>query len=356
MWAMNFLPSLAALPWRQRLQPVLSLAQVLVLSLLAHGPALSQVGLRQFAVPGGGDEAAATPVALYYPSDVRSQVMALGPFEVRGQWQAAPAERLKGLILLSHGTGGSERGHSRLAESLAAQGYLVAALRHPGDNWADRSLRDGPEAGDYFHRRPRQVSRVLDALLADPDWQRRLPSDAAGPRVAALGHSAGGYTVLALAGGQPEPGRLVQHCARDGERDPIFCSMVRQVRAEPATAAPQPRVADPRIRAVAALAPLGAVFEPGSLARITVPTLIVEAGADRFLVPAFHSGWVAQHLRGAQRVRVDAAWHFVFMDTPRMPLPSPDGDVGANPPGFDREAFLSDLGQQLGAFFDGALR
>lgn len=348
---MNFLPSFPSRRWRALCQPVL----VLSLALVAPGAAWSQVGLRQLSVPGGGDEPAATPVALYYPSAARSQATAVGPFVVQGAWQAEPAA-LKGLLLLSHGTGGSERGHSRLAESLAAQGYLVAALRHPGDNWSDSSLRDGPAAGEYFHRRPRQVSRVLDALLADPDWQRRLPRDAAGPRVAALGHSAGGYTVLALAGGQPEPARLVQHCARDGERDPIFCSLVRQVRAEPASAAPRPVLVDPRIRAVAALAPLGAVLDPGSLARIAVPSLIVEAGADRFLVPAFHSAWVSQHLKGGQRLRVDAAWHFVFMDTPRMPLPSPDGDVGADPPGFDRQAFLSDLGQQLGAFFDAALR
>jgi predicted dienelactone hydrolase len=36
------------------------------------------------------------------------------------------------LIVLSHG--GTELGHSSLAEALAQGGYLVAALRHPGDN------------------------------------------------------------------------------------------------------------------------------------------------------------------------------------------------------------------------------
>ena len=88
-----------------------------------------------------------------------------------------------------------------MAEALAARGYLVAALRHPGDNWQDQSLRT-QRAEQYFDERPRQVSRVIDTLLADPAWSPRIARDARGARVGAVGHSAGGYTVIALAGGQ----------------------------------------------------------------------------------------------------------------------------------------------------------
>jgi hypothetical protein len=63
---------------------------------------------------------------------------------------------------------------------------------------------------------------------------------------------------------------------------------------------------------------------------------------------------VAQNLPKAERISVSNAWHFVFMDTPSMPLPSPDVDIGANPPGFDRAAFLAQLGQRLVTFFDQA--
>lgn len=38
-----------------------------------------------------------------------------------------------------------------------------------------------------------------------------------------------------------------------------------------------------------------------------------------------------------------------------MPIPSPDGDVGANPPGFDRAAFLKQLAADITAFFDKTL-
>lgn len=44
------------------------------------------------------------------------------------------------------------------------------------------------------------------------------------------------------------------------------------------------------------------------------------------------------------------AWHFAFLDTPTMAIPSEDGDIGANPPGFDRSAFLGQLQRELPAF------
>jgi hypothetical protein len=46
------------------------------------------------------------------------------------------------------------------------------------------------------------------------------------------------------------------------------------------------------------------------------------------------------------------AWHFAFADTPTAAIASKDGDIGANPPGFDRGAFLAQLAQDIPAFFD----
>jgi hypothetical protein len=39
-----------------------------------------------------------------------------------------------------------------------------------------------------------------------------------------------------------------------------------------------------------------------------------------------------------------------------MPIPSPDGDLRANPEGFDRAAFLKQLATALNQFFDRALQ
>lgn len=148
-------------------------------------------------------------------------------------------------------------------------------MRHNGDNWQDRSL---VTSGRYFSERPRQLSQVLDALLASPEWGNRIPAD----RIGAVGHSAGGYSVLALAGAQADRRRSAQHCA-SMQDDPGYCSLARgepgsgsakQSAAGAASTAAidaeRVSVADRRIRAVVALAPMAVVITAESLATITV--------------------------------------------------------------------------------------
>ena len=314
-----------------------------------------QVGWQEIHVPCGDRNAT---VALFYPTQAKARGIARGPFTVNAAMYADPEPAFKGLILFSHGAGGSELGHSRLCETLADHGYLVAALRHPGDNWQeDALLKKTPER--YWSVRPHQVSQVLDALLADPRWKNRIPRDARGPRVGALGHSAGGYTVLALAGGEPDLARLREHCLKECVEDPIFCSMGRSAQ-EPAPpvglAAQSTKLKDPRVRAVAAMAPVGVLFTAESLAAVRTTTAIWEAVSDRFLVPKFHAEWVKRNMPAAELHRVPNAWHFAFMDTPSMTIVTPDGDISADPPGFDRKTFLAILGGELAAFFDRALQ
>jgi predicted dienelactone hydrolase len=103
------------------------------------------------------------------------------------------------------------------------------------------------------------------------------------------------------------------------------------------------------------MSPAGVMLTADSLATVRPPTLIYEAQLDRFVVPRFHAEWVAGNLPAANLRRVPNAWHFAFMDTPSMSLPSPDGDVAANPPGFDRGAFLKQIAVEITAFFDKAL-
>lgn len=331
---------------------------VMAALLCTHSAWAFQAGWRQISIPGPSPEAPATAVALYYPTQAPARAIPMGPFTPNVAIQATPEPTVKGLIVLSHGTGGSELGHSRLAEALAEDGYLVAALRHPRDNWQDHSLfNESPDK--VFDERPRQVSWVIDVLLRDPQWKDRIARDAQGPKIGAVGHSAGGYTVLALAGAQPDMSRIAKHCDASRADDPIFCKTARVDRAAaepsatPVSAAP---LTDMRVRAVVALAPFGVVFTASSLANIRMPVAVYEAEKDRWLVPRFHAEWIAQNLPGVELHRVPNAWHFAFMDTPSMPLLSPDGDVAADPPGFDRAAFLKQLSRDLPAFFNKAFR
>ena len=318
------------------------------LSLLSSSALALQAGLSQMELPG----APSTTVALYYPTKDLARPMTMGPYTLNVAIRGEPERQVKGLILLSHGTGGSELGHSSLAEALARSGYLVAALRHPGDNWQDTSLLTN-DPSRYFVERPRQASRVIDALLSDPAWKDRIARDAQGPRVGAVGHSAGGYTVLALAGARADLARIGAHCQANAAADPIFCGMGR---ARLASAGLGLDVADRRVRALVAMSPVGVTLTADSLASFKLPVRIYVAELDRFLVPKFHTDWVASKLPGADIRRVPNAGHFAFMDKPKWPLPTADGDVGADPEGFDRAAFLWQLAEQLPAFFDQAWR
>ena len=104
-----------------------------------------------------------------------------------------------------------------------------------------------------------------------------------------------------------------------------------------------------------AVAPAGVPLTPESLAAIRIPVLIYVAELDRFLVPKFHAERIAKDLPSAELRRIGNAWHFAFMDAPTSLIPSPDGDIRADPPGFDRGAHLKRLAAEIPAFFDKAL-
>ncbi len=329
------------------------LAALATLLVAAHAHAF-EAGWVQFQAAGATPDAPTITVALFYPTLATQRVIPMGPFTVDVAIGGKPVDKVKALILLSHGNAGTELGHSVLAQALARNGYLVAALRHPGDNWQDRSLLEkSPER--YFDERPRQASRVIDAILADPAWKARITTDSQGPLVGALGHSAGGYTVLALAGAKPDLSRMRKHCQAERSEDPIFCGMSRPTEATPPLPAAALSLKDERVRAIVAMAPAGVLLTAESLATVRPATMIYEAELDRFVVPRFHAEWVASNLPAPNLHRVPNAWHFAFMDTPSTSLPSPDGDVSANPPGFDRAAFLKQLAVEIAAFFDKTL-
>ncbi len=341
------------MPLVRKMLPLIGLGIGLTGLLLPVQRAMADgAGWRQMTVPVSPSNAEAIPVALYYPTQATPRTVTMGLFTLNVAIGAPPSDQVKGLIVLSHGLGGSELGHSSQAEALAKRGYLVAALRHPGDNWRDRSLFSKPPAR-YFAERPAQVSRVIDALLGDPDWKDRIVSDAQGPRVAVLGHSAGGYTAVALAGGHADLRRVGEHCRDNAADDPIFCGMAR---ATPTTGAPvsiSPTI-DKRVRAAVALAPLGVVFTESSLTSIHIPTSIYAGEKDRWLVPRFHAGWIAANMPNADYHLIANAWHFAFLDPPSAPILTPDGDAAADPSGFDRRAFLARLQAEIPAFFDKA--
>ena len=332
-------------------------------ALLQPAAHAAEAGFRQMTVVAKTADDKSAHFALYYPTPAAARVIPMGPFPQNVAINGTPESTVKGLLVISHGTASTELGFATLAQALARHGYLVASVEHVGDTWQDQSMRATP--GRYFAERPRQVSRVIDTLLADPQWRARIAQGADGqPLIGAMGHSAGGYTVLALAGGKPVLARLRAHCETEAELDPILCKLSRTIggasaqAGEAANGEEEPVQADSRVRAVMALAPMGVAFSATSLASISLPVAIYAGEKDTFLVPRFHAQWVKQNMRGTNATLqiVPNAGHYAFMNTPTMDLPSPDGSVAGDPPGFDRTVFLARLAQESIAFFDKNLR
>ena len=333
-----------------------------LVAMFSASAAHAQVGVQQQRWSIEGQSGGAEPVTglVWYPSAALAQTQRFGPFEVNAAPGATPTPGRHPMVVISHGTGGTELGHAWLAERLAADGYVVVTLRHPGDNYEDRSGAGRP---DYFVVRPHQVSRVIDRVLADARWSALIDAG----RIAAIGHSAGGYTVLALAGARPDLDRLLGHCTAQGaglRDDAAMCSLggfsaerpapVRSV--APSNGATLPDLRDARIRAVVAVAPLGVVFDPGSLAAVQVPVLVEYGTADSVLVPRFHAEALCTAMPRATCVRSADAGHFALFQTATGPLGPPSIDPSQDPAGFDRAAWQAQAWPRLRDFLAQALR
>ena len=76
----------------------------------------------------------------------------------------AAAPRKFPLILMSHGTGGTALSLAWLGTALAAHGYIVAGVNHPGNNAVEPYTVEGFST---WWERARDLSEVIDALLKD---------------------------------------------------------------------------------------------------------------------------------------------------------------------------------------------
>lgn len=124
------------------------------------------------------------------------------PVPVRLYWPEGEAP--VGLVVFSHGIGGSRRGYSYLGEYFASQGVASLHLQHVGSDrslWGGNPLtllgrlREAASEGEALAR-VRDLSFALDQMLADERFGPRIDR----ARIAAAGHSYGANTVMLAAG------------------------------------------------------------------------------------------------------------------------------------------------------------
>jgi predicted dienelactone hydrolase len=224
--------------------------------------------------------------------------------------EAPPTAGDHPLLVLSHGFRGNWSNQAWLASALARQGYIVAAVNHPGTTTHDRS----PKAAAQLWQRPVDISRVIDAVTAHPEQFGAVSKE----RIAVAGHSLGGWTVLEIAGTRFDPERFAQDCAVHQKL--ASCSVYKTINVADTPEAKNRISADLSDKRVSAIVSLDLGLSRGmtdaSLASLSVPTLVIGAGVPSEDLPArLESANLATRLPSAtsQYVEISDASHFSFM-------------------------------------------
>jgi len=307
-------------------------------------PAFGAVGFQQLSVPDPPGKALS--VAVWFPSVGKPVSVSFGPF----QQMVVPDGTITGtglpLVLISHGTGGSGASHYDTALALAAEGFVVAALTHTGDNYMDQSYTGNQR---NLTERPRQVSVALNYMLTT--WKEREHLDP--ERVGMLGFSLGGFTTLVESGGIPDLNRTRALCAtRPTAPECLFIKQRNGDPLRPVTLSPV-WTHDQRVKAAVVAAPaVSYLFGPGSLKAVRIPIQLWRASNDDQVPDAWNTAQVRQELPNpAEEHVVTRAGHYVFLPPCGEALAQQVPQICTDDPSFDRATFHRDFNRAVVAFF-----
>lgn len=301
----------------------------------------ANVGFQAVTIPVAGDKP--LQAGFWYPTEAPAAPVRLGLFTQTVAVGAPVAPGKHPMVVISHGTGGWFGEHDDTALALARAGFVVAAVSHTGDTYDDRSraLR--------ITERPGHLVHLIDYALEG--WRGAGGIDPA--RIGAFGFSAGGFTVLAAIGGEPDLSLLPRHCA---EHPHFYDCQITRTTGAVAPTVRAPVAHDPRIRSAVIAAPaLGFAFTPQGLSKVTIPIQLWRAEWDTVLPQPYYAEAVARALPRKPDYRVvRGADHYDFL----APCPAelarqvPDICVGMA----DRAAFHQKFNAEVVRFFRTTLR
>jgi predicted dienelactone hydrolase len=274
-------------------------------------------------------QGARVPLHVLYPTRAEARTETFGRYPLEVARDAPVAGEGLLLVAVSHGNGGTPWAYRDLALHLARSGFAVLMIEHPGNSRSDNSLADTPA---NLGNRPRHLRLALDTAFADPTLAPHIQPG----RAAAIGHSIGGYTALAVAGGRP---LALPNQTPDGVAHPV------------------PVDKDRRLTALVLLAPaLPWLMGPGALADVRIPLMVRTAELDRLAPPDFVEA-VLRGLPPAARVDYDVvpgAGHFAFQSPFPPDMVDPAFPPSQDPPGFDRASYQAVLREQVRRFLQDA--
>lgn len=329
-------------------------AVLLVLPSIALAQAAAGVGFKGIRIqdPVTGS---AMPGYVFYPSKKAGDSTRLGPYQLTAAADLPPLPGAKPLVVISHGHAGSNLGHHDLATYLAAHGFIVATLEHPGDNYHDSG---GNGLAEVMGGRPIQVSATISMLLKDPHWRGLIDPD----RIGVAGFSTGGYTSLLLVGAVPRFTRFLGYCERH-PADQEICGLVQQLASQAGAARTTlerlqetythwGETRDPRIKAAFVMAPQSIVFDKGGLASVDRPVFLYYGTEDQVLLPAENAARIAPLIKTLVDVKtIPGAGHYVFIAPCSAVLANQVPLICKDPDGVDRAAVHGQINADALAFF-----
>ncbi|WP_437614078.1 alpha/beta hydrolase family protein [Erwinia sp. V71] len=174
------------------------------------------------------------------------------------------------LVILSHGSGGNNASLAWLATQLASQGMIVMAANNPGSTTGDSSPTTD------ITLQTQDIRNLLDSVLASAPWHNAIDSQ----KIGVIGHSKGGYSALALAGGMITRQRFAEYCRSMPDMpDCQFYQRGKLNLPQLDSSRLEASYRDPRIRFAIALDPgMGYVLTPQSLRQVHIPVMVITAG------------------------------------------------------------------------------
>lgn len=229
--------------------------------------------------------------------------------DITGHLDARIAPGVFPVVLISHGMYGNSLNQAWLAKRLAAQGVISIMPNHPGTT----SFGRNPDQARQLWLRATDLSVSFDQLLTDPRFANHMDPT----RVAAAGHSLGGYTVMAAAGARHDAAHFEASCAQAPARVDCTALDMWKVGHDPDDLKMlQSDRSDPRVRTVIPL-DLGGTqtFDPASLQAIGMPVLVLGSGRQDMLDQAVESRALAAALPHdlVTHVEIEDAGHFDFI-------------------------------------------
>lgn len=228
------------------------------------------------------------------------------------------------IILLSHGSGATVQKMAWIATALAEAGFVVAGPNHPGTTSGDSTPEDTPKLWE----RTDDLSMVLSALLAEPNFRSVIDPD----KIGALGFSLGGAAVLQLAGARARLDDYVRYCdtypdmpdcrwfaggrayvdQTEVQVEPYDLRNVDQARFEQSNL-------DARLQTVVAVDPaLATAFNLESLEEVQSALHFVNLGAHETVPIAVRSDTLASRVSHGSLTHIENAVHFSFLPVCRQ--------------------------------------